>query len=132
MRVTPGRSLARGAALAALALVAIGCRGGTFVFPDLTGPDAPTTIAPSVPAKPEDFDRGTNSRLAVLVTDTDSSWLGLAHGLRSIGIPARFTRNLNTALEHRVVILYPADASVRAFRDSRRVPSSDSSRGAGR
>lgn len=99
------------ALLLALALLASGCREGVFVFPGLVGPRKTTTVPASVPAAPEAFDRGTASRLALLVTSTDSSWLGLAHGLRSIGIPARVTRDARAALEHRVVVLYPADAT---------------------
>ena len=96
--------------LLTLALFVAGCGGGTYVFPGLTGPKERTTVPASVAAKPEDFDHGTASRLALLVTSADSSWLGLAHGLRSIGIPARITRDAGAALAHRVVVLYPADA----------------------
>ena len=50
---------------------------------------------------------GGRSRLAVLLTDTASAWLGLAHGLKSIGIPFLITRDFRAALEHRVVLVYP-------------------------
>jgi hypothetical protein len=45
--------------------------------------------------------------LAILLTDPDSSWLGLVHGLKSIGIPFRITRDVHEALAHQVVLVYP-------------------------
>jgi hypothetical protein len=48
-----------------------------------------------------------HSKLAVLLTDEDSPWLGLAHGLKSIGIPFTFTRSYEEAFSHRTVLIYP-------------------------
>lgn len=78
-----------------------------FVFPDARGPTTKTTILPGTPATPEQFPCKKSSRLAVLLTDEASSWLSLAHGLRTIGIPFCFTRNYQEALQHRVVMVYP-------------------------
>ena len=50
---------------------------------------------------------GSASRLAILLTDTDSAWLGLAHGLEAIGIPFLITRDAAEAVRHRVVFVYP-------------------------
>lgn len=78
-----------------------------FVFAKVSGPTENTEIPAPVPAAWQSFDRGERSRLAVLLTDTDSSWLSLAHGLRTMGIPFRLTRDVNEALRHRVVMVYP-------------------------
>jgi hypothetical protein len=78
-----------------------------YKFPELSGPDAPTSIA-----KPEDtnwqrYSHGQPNRLALLLTDTNSAWLGLAHGLKSIGVPFIITTDYRIALQHRVVLVYP-------------------------
>lgn len=78
-----------------------------FVFATVSGPAAATEIPSPTPAAWQSFDRGEPSRLAVLLTDTDSSWLSLAHGLRTMGIPFRLTRDVKEALRHRVVMVYP-------------------------
>lgn len=51
-------------------------------------------------------DGGSNS-LAILLKETDTSWLGLAHGLKSIGVPFRIVTNAEEALQHDVVMVYP-------------------------
>jgi len=50
---------------------------------------------------------GGASRLSILLTDTNSSWLGLAHGLKSAGIPFSITTNYRQALRHKVIMVYP-------------------------
>ena len=60
-----------------------------------------------VPTAWRNYEQGSTSRLAILLTDPDSSWLGLAHGLKSIGIPFRITRDVQEALAHKVVLVYP-------------------------
>ena len=55
----------------------------------------------------EDFDKGGPNRLAVLVTDRNSDWMGLVRGFKSHGIPATFTTDPNKALRHDVIIAYP-------------------------
>ncbi len=46
-------------------------------------------------------------QVAVLRTSTDEGMLGLLHALREMGIPFFVTRDLDQALRHRLVILYP-------------------------
>jgi hypothetical protein len=43
----------------------------------------------------------------VLLTDEDSGWLGVAHGLKAMGVPFVITRDVSDALTHRVVLVYP-------------------------
>ncbi len=76
-------------------------------FPGVSGPDGATVMPDHVPAAWTTYEQGSASRLAILLTDPDSAWLGLAHGLKSIGIPFRITRDVREALKHKVVLVYP-------------------------
>lgn len=76
-------------------------------FPGVSGPDHATVVPPRVPTLWTTYGEGSESRLAILLTDPDSSWLGLAHGLKSIGVPFRITRDVREALTHQVVLVYP-------------------------
>ena len=73
----------------------------------ISGPTVSTVLKPGIETSIEDYAHGGNSRLAILVTDPDSAWLGLAHGLKSIGVPFQVTRDWHEALKHRVVLVYP-------------------------
>ncbi|ULA62261.1 MAG: hypothetical protein LZF86_10121 [Nitrospira sp.] len=77
------------------------------LFPGVSGPDHATIVPPRVPTAWTTYGEGSKSRLAIFLTDPDSSWLGLAHGLKSIGVPFRITRDIREALTHRVVLVYP-------------------------
>ena len=76
-------------------------------FPGVVGPTNSSTILPAVPADWRHYGTGGTNRLAVLLTDPDSAWLGLAHGLRSIGVPFVFTTNTAQALQNRIAFAYP-------------------------
>lgn len=76
-------------------------------FPGVQGPTNVSHLPPPVPADWRRYGTGGTSRLAVLLTDTNSAWLGLAHGLRSVGVPFLLTTNTVQALTHRVVLVYP-------------------------
>lgn len=76
-------------------------------FPGVVGPTNIAQIPPPVPADWRRYSSGGTNRLAILLTDTDSAWLGLAHGLRSLGVPFLLTTNAAQALRHRVVFVYP-------------------------
>jgi peptidoglycan/xylan/chitin deacetylase (PgdA/CDA1 family) len=78
-----------------------------FVFEGLSGPESESIVPPSRAADWRDFRRGGRSRLAVLLTDEEAPWLGLAHGLRALGVPFTITRDAEEALRHRVVLAYP-------------------------
>ncbi|HEY8106231.1 MAG TPA: polysaccharide deacetylase family protein, partial [Gemmatimonadales bacterium] len=78
-----------------------------LAFPGVTGPATRTVVSAEAPTAWSAYAAGGRTRLAVLLTDTASAWLGLAHGLKSIGIPFVITRDFRTALEHRVVLVYP-------------------------
>lgn len=76
-------------------------------FPGVSGPSHVSVVPPAVPADWTTYRHGSASRLAILLTDPDSSWLGLAHGLKSIGIPFIITRDVQEALRHDVILVYP-------------------------
>ncbi|MBS0255961.1 MAG: hypothetical protein JSS36_12345 [Proteobacteria bacterium] len=78
-----------------------------YRFEGLTGPASATVIAVRPAARIEDFGGGSPHRLAVLVTDPASDWLGLARGLKAHGIPFTLTRDPAEALRHRVIYAYP-------------------------
>ncbi|MFA6544691.1 MAG: hypothetical protein WCS99_09720 [Limisphaerales bacterium] len=76
-------------------------------FPGVQGPTNISQILPPTPADWRRYGIGGTNRLAVLLTDTNSAWLGLAHGLRSVGVPFRLTTSTAQALTHHVVLVYP-------------------------
>ena len=76
-------------------------------FPTLRGPLHGTSVPPPIPTAWQRYGTGGTNRLAVLLTKTDSAWLGLAHGLRAVGVPFLVTTNTQQALAHCVVFVYP-------------------------
>ena len=83
-----------------------------YIFPGIAGPGSPSPLVPADSAQPDDFHRGSTNRLAVLVTDKNSGWLGLARGLRAHGIPFTMTTSVSDALRHKVVFVYPIISGV--------------------
>ena len=80
----------------------------TFVrFDALHGPAKPSQVAPDTRTDWRRYAGGETSRLAILLTDENSAWLGLAHGLKSIGVPFTITRDAAEATRHTVVFAYP-------------------------
>ncbi len=78
-----------------------------FEFDRLAGPDKADVMVKPVPAALADYGVGDTSRVAILVTDPDSAWLGLAHGLRTIGVPFIVTDKPERAMRHKMVLVYP-------------------------
>lgn len=78
-----------------------------YVFPGVSGPPGRTRIAPPTLAKIADYERGSPHRLAILVTDETSGWLGLVRAFKAHGVPITVTRDFDRALTHRVVFVYP-------------------------
>jgi len=71
------------------------------------GPDTASTLPSPPPADWRDYTTAGSPRLAILLTEPRSAWLGLAHGLRTIGIPFTLTDDVEAATEHEVVLVYP-------------------------
>lgn len=78
-----------------------------FEASQVTGPDSKSEFPEHLPTSFQKYSGGSESRLALLVTDSASSWLGIAHGLKAIGVPFMVTGNINEALRHNVVMVYP-------------------------
>lgn len=78
-----------------------------YLFEGVAGPLEKSVVPPETPTTWTQFDQGGAGRLALLLTDTNSAWLGLAHGLKSIGVPFRITRDYREAIKHKTVLVYP-------------------------
>lgn len=80
-----------------------------IAFPGLVGP-AERTEMPSnpTPATTLPYRYGSSDTLGIYLTDQSSSWLGLVHGFKSIGLPFRIVSDMEQALEHDVLLVYPA------------------------
>jgi len=77
-------------------------------FDDLQGPQDASEVADATRSDWRRYQSGEPSRLAILLTDEHSAWLGVAHGLKSIGVPFTITRDVQQATRHKVVLVYPA------------------------
>lgn len=79
------------------------------VFAALQGPEVATPLPRAEDFVPDPAQHRGHDRhaAALLVTDTDSSWYGLASGLRSIGLPYRLVDSVAEALQHEFIIAYP-------------------------
>lgn len=95
------------AAMLAAAVFFIARKPDNAVFPGISGPEASTTVSRNVPVEWKQYDHAAPGAMAILLTNPDSSWLGLAHGLKTIGVPFRITTDVKTALQHKVVMIYP-------------------------
>lgn len=80
----------------------------SYRFANLEGPTDISTISQPTPSKWQRYADETPGALALLLTDENSSWLGLVQGLKTIGIPFYVTRDYRDAIRHRVIVAYPA------------------------
>ncbi len=78
-----------------------------YRFDGWEGPSEASSLPANSRTSIAAYAQGGASRLAILVTDPDSDWLGLAHGLKTIGVPFVITEHYQEALEHKVVMVYP-------------------------
>ncbi len=81
--------------------------GHVHHIPGVIGPVTDTPLSHPEPTLPSRYASGGPSRLAILLTDVQSNWLGLAHGLKSFGVPFTVTTDPYEALRHRVIMVYP-------------------------
>jgi peptidoglycan/xylan/chitin deacetylase (PgdA/CDA1 family) len=95
------------AALLAFGVIAYLERNTFARFDTLQGPQERSRIAADTRTDWRLYQNGSASRLAILLTDENSAWLGLAHGLKSIGVPFTITRDAAQATRHKVVLAYP-------------------------
>ncbi len=78
-----------------------------YLFDGINGPQGTSVVPSPVPASPSAYRSGASNSLAVLLTEPSSNWLGVAHGLKTIGVPFVVTRDYQEALTHRVILVYP-------------------------
>jgi hypothetical protein len=78
-----------------------------YRFADWSGPQQSSVVSPVVAATPSLYAQGGENALAIYLTDAHSDWLGLAHGLKTIGVPFIVTDRYEEALKHHVVLAYP-------------------------
>ena len=79
-------------------------------FPGISGPLQVTELPPESvkPTDPGIYYNSSRNNLAIFLRDPQSSWLGLAHGLKSIGVPFSVITDLDEALAHDVMLVYPS------------------------
>lgn len=99
-------------AIAVLAAVGWFLFGGggkdqVFIFKGLRGPQEASRIVDHPAANLKDYGGGAPNRMAILVTDPTSNWLGLVRAFRAQGVPLMVTRDPAKALRHRVILVYP-------------------------
>jgi hypothetical protein len=97
-------------ALASLALsgLAVCCRSGAQQDAHLHTADVPVHALVHFSADPSaEFAESFALQVAVLQTKEEEGLLGLLHTLREMGIPFFVTRDLDQALRHSLVIVYP-------------------------
>lgn len=78
-----------------------------YIFPNLKGPEKSDTVAAATQASWRTYHDDNPSALAILLTDTASDWVGLAQGLKTIGVPFIMTTDVNEAIQHKTVLAYP-------------------------
>ena len=78
-----------------------------FIDGTIKGPEDKSVLEARIATPWSKYSQGSSARLAILLTDTTSSWLGIAHGLTSIGIPFIITTDYHRALQSKVVMVYP-------------------------
>lgn len=80
-----------------------------YIFPGVKGPAGSSLVSKEKMEHWQDYQKGETSRLAIWLTEEEgSNWLGMANGLKTIGLPFIITNNLDEALQHRVVAIYPS------------------------
>jgi hypothetical protein len=82
-------------------------QGRPYLFAGVKGPEGISIVTKPHPTLLEPYGTPSKSRLAVLITDPASNWLGLVHGFKSIGLPFVITQDYKQALDHAVVLVYP-------------------------
>lgn len=79
-----------------------------YIFPGIEGPKEVSVLPLPIKADWREYQHGSLSRLAIWLTEEEySNWLGLANGLKTIGLPFLITTDLDQALQHRVLMIYP-------------------------
>lgn len=78
-----------------------------FAAPGVSGPEDISELSSHIPTSWQKYSQGGTNRLAILLSDSNASWLGVAHGLKTIGVPFIITTDYRRAIQHKVVMVYP-------------------------
>jgi len=78
-----------------------------YRFKNLHGPEGASVVPARRPTSWRTYNGPGHYGIGVLLTDTNSAWLGLVHGFKNFGIPFNLYTNADSALRHQVVLLYP-------------------------
>lgn len=78
------------------------------LFDRIEGPDNTSTVLPESKSILNQFKQQSHpSKLAVFITDTNSSWLGMVQCLKNAGISFFLTTKLDEALPSKAIYIYP-------------------------
>ncbi|HSI65305.1 MAG TPA: polysaccharide deacetylase family protein [Candidatus Saccharimonadia bacterium] len=106
--LSPFRIVCASVLLLAVALYFLLPRDTYQALKGLKGPlESGLPAQSSPPASWSPHTKGGPSRLALLITDPDSAWTGVQQALESMGIPYVITDDAESAVQHRVVLVYP-------------------------
>jgi hypothetical protein len=104
-------------AVLAVLVLAFSCRSDDPRVADLHAADVPVYPLRHASNDPTDeFPEAFALQVAVFRASAEEGMLGLVHSLREMGIPFFVTRDLDQALRHRLVIVYPS-ADGRTFNE---------------
>ncbi len=78
-----------------------------YSYKNVVGPMDKSVISKPPATSWRKYQTENPSALSILLTDTLSGWLGIVHGLKNIGIPVSITTDVNTAIQHETVLVYP-------------------------
>lgn len=78
-----------------------------FLFTDMQGPLKKSVLPLKQRTSWRNYATGPNYGIAVLLSDTNSAWLGIVHAFKSFGIPFKLYTNTDSALKHDMVMVYP-------------------------
>ncbi len=78
-----------------------------FILAGVQGPEDKSGFPARISTTWQKYSQGSTSRLAILLSDSTASWLGVAHGLKTIGVPFIITTDYRRAIQHKVVMVYP-------------------------
>src|ERR1700756_5718045 len=79
----------------------------TYIFKDVRGPLQKTVVPVLQKTSWKKYNTGANYGIGILLTDTNSAWLGLVHAFKSFGIPFKIHVNSDSVIKHGVVLVYP-------------------------
>ncbi len=78
-----------------------------FLFKDKQGPLTKSILPLKQKTSWRNYATGPSYGVAVLLSDTNSAWLGIVHAFKSFGIPFRLYSNTDSAIKHDMVMVYP-------------------------